>query len=314
MPEISIVVPAYNAERYLATTLESVRVQTMANWELIVVNDGSTDATSRIAAQFAALDRRIRVLEQPNSGVAAARNTGLFSANADSWAIMFLDADDVLETDALALLSTALRAHPDAVGAHGQARFIDTSGEPIRPGEAEAWGRKRHALVNGRIVNWPVMRPTTLEVLVLLNRMRTPGSVLVSRELVASIGGFDTDPHVRIAEDYDLWLRLACRGDFVFIDRVVISYRVHEQNASGNLRRTDVARWYVHNKLAKSRDISPRQRHLVRQGLRFARLLGSRHWFTWSIRSLSRGQLLTAANQARHGLIEFAHVFERQPR
>jgi GT2 family glycosyltransferase len=190
---------------------------------------------------------------------------------------------------------------------------VDAGGVPIRRGEAEAWGRDRHALINRRIVAWPVERPTTLAVLVLLNRMRTPGSVLVRREIVAAIGGFDTDPRARIAEDYDLWLRLACRGDFVFVDRVVISYRVHDQNASGNLRRTDVARWYVHNKLAQSQDITEAQRRLVRDGLRYARLLGSRYWFRWAFKSLCRGQALTAINQARHGVVELAHVIARQP-
>jgi glycosyltransferase involved in cell wall biosynthesis len=307
MPQVSIVIAAYNAEGYLDETIASVVGQSFRDWQLLIVDDGSTDATAHIAETYAGLDGRIRLLQQANAGVAAARNNGLRNADPETWAVMFLDADDVLEPDALEILTNALRARPQAVGSHGQARFIDAAGTPIRVGEAEAWGRKRYALVDGKIVAWPVDRPTNLAVLVLLNRMRTPGSVLVRRQQVEAIGGFDTDPRVRIAEDYDLWLRLACLGDFVFIDRVVISYRLHQQNASGSLRRTDEARWFVHNKLAQSPDITDEQRRLARAGLRHARLLGSRHRFAWSLASLSRGRLLTAANQARHAVVDLAH-------
>ena len=309
MPEISVVVPAYNAARYLAQTLESLCAQTLRSWELIVVDDGSSDDTMVIARHFALRDERISFRQQPNTGVAAARNAGLFAASPDAWAIMFLDADDVLEPNALAALSAALRAHPSAVGAHGQVRFIDDEGRPIRVGEAEAWGRERRALVDGKIVDWPPHLPTTLAVLILLNRMRTPGCVLLRRALVESLGGFDPDPRAAIAEDYLLWLRLACRGDFVFLDQLVLAYRLHEQNASGNLRKTDVARWYVHRKLATGEDVTEEQRELLKQGLRYARLLGSRDWFSWSKDSLRKRRLFVAANQGRHALVELLHFY-----
>lgn len=313
MPEISVVVPAYNAARYLAQTLESVCAQTFNSWELIVVDDGSSDNTPLIIQQFARRDERILARQQANAGVAAARNAGLLAASRNSWAIMFLDADDVLEPHALATLSAALEANLAAVGAHGQVRFIDGEGQPVRSGEAEAWGRERRALVDGRIVDWPPHLPTTLAVLVLLNRIRTPGSVLLRRELVESLGGFDPDPHAAIAEDYLLWLRLACRGDFVFVDQLVLSYRVHADNASGNLRRTDIARWYAHRKLAHAADVTEAQRALIKQGLRYARLLGSRDWVTWSMNSLKQGRPLMAANQVRHALVELVHFYFDRP-
>ena len=313
MPEISVVVPAHNAQRYLAQTLESVCAQTFTAWELILVDDGSSDDTMVIVQQFAIRDERIVWRQQPHAGAAAARNTGLHAASQGAWAIMFLDADDLLEPDALATLSAALKAQPLAVGAHGQVRFIDSHGRPIRTGEAEAWASERRALIDGEIVDWPAFLPTTLAVLVLLNRIRTPGSVLLRRDVVTSIGGFDPDVQAAIAEDYLLWLRMACRGDFIFVDRLVLSYRLHEQNASRNLRKTDVARWYVHRKLAHAEDVTEEQRHLIRQGLRYARLLGSRDWFTWSRRSLNKGQLLLAANQARHAFVELLHFYFDRP-
>jgi glycosyltransferase involved in cell wall biosynthesis len=312
-PEISIVVPAYNAERYLERTLDSVCAQKFASWELIVVDDGSTDQTLAIAQRYAARDARITARHQANGGVAAARNAGLHTAARGAWAILFLDADDVLEPDGLETLVTTLRAHPSVVGAHGQVRFIGGDGRPIRPGEAEAWGRERRAFVNGKIVDWPVDYPTTLGVLILLCRMRTPGCVLLRRDLVDLVGGFDTDPDAATAEDYGLWLRLALRGDFAFVDRVVLSYRLHEQNSSRNIRKHDARIRYVLRKFAHGQDITGEQRQLVTRGLRYSRLLGSQFWFAWARKSLTQGQVSTAANQTRHALIELVHFYFDQP-
>jgi glycosyltransferase involved in cell wall biosynthesis len=313
MPEISVVIPAYNAERYLALTVESVCAQTLTSWELIIVNDGSSDRTMVIAEQFAARDERIRVRQQTNAGVAAARNAGLSAAHRSASSIMFLDADDILSPDALETLAAALQAQPSAVGAHGQVQFIASDGRSIRPGEAEAWGRQRRALVNGKIVDWPLGCPTTLSVLILLNRMRTPGCVLLRRELVELIGGFDPDPRLAIAEDYGLWLRLACRGDFAFVDQVVLSYRLHEQNSSGDLRKTDARVRYALRKLARAQDINEEQRQLIKHGSRYSRLLGSKNWFAWAKKSLAHGDIRRAANQGRHAFGELLHFYFDRP-
>jgi glycosyltransferase involved in cell wall biosynthesis len=309
MPDISVVVPAYNAGQFLARTIQSVCAQSLSNWELLVIDDGSTDDTSVIAGEFVARDPRITYRYQNNAGVAAARNAGLCAADRRAWAILFLDADDVLEPDALEVLNATLQARPEALGAHGLVRFVDTQDRPIRPGEAETWGRERRALVHGRIVEWPVEQPTTLAVLVLLNRMRSPGCLLLRRAVVESVGGFDTDPKSAIAEDYGLWLRLACEGYFILVDKIVLSYRVHALNASGNINKMNVARWYVHKKLAHADYVSEEQRQLIKQGLRYSRLLGSKNWSTWAVNSLKEGHLLSAANQARHALIELLHFY-----
>src|SRR5258707_657957 len=100
---------------------------------------------------------------------------------------MFLDADDILEPYALELPVIDLRADPHAVGAHGQVRFVGSEGQTVQLGEAETWGLDRRALVNGKIVDWPRESPTTLSVLLLLNRIRTPACVLLRRELVDQI-------------------------------------------------------------------------------------------------------------------------------
>ena len=106
MPQVSVVIPAYNAEKYLPETLGSLRAQTLTDWEALIVDDGSTDATAQIASAAAADDARFRVLTQENAGVSAARNHGIREACGTY--ILFLDSDDLLERDALRAFTQAL--------------------------------------------------------------------------------------------------------------------------------------------------------------------------------------------------------------
>lgn len=115
-PLISLIVPAYNAERYIAETIRSVLDQTYEKWELIVVNDGSTDATSQIVSSFG--DQRIHLIEQANGGVGSARNAGLDKAKGDY--ITFLDADDVLPPESLKSRVDYLQTHPEVGLVDGQ--------------------------------------------------------------------------------------------------------------------------------------------------------------------------------------------------
>lgn len=101
-PEITVIVPAYNAEKYLRTCLESVTGQTFTSWELIIADDGSTDSTGAIADEYAAKDGRIKVLHLNRHGVSAARNACIDAANGKYLA--YVDADDLLETDYLKAL------------------------------------------------------------------------------------------------------------------------------------------------------------------------------------------------------------------
>jgi len=114
-PLVSIIVPAYNAEQYIAETIRSVIDQTFQGWELLIVNDGSTDKTAEISASFG--DERIHVIQQPNSGVSAARNAGLEKAAGKY--VTFLDADDVLPSRSLGLRVAILEDQPDIDAVHG---------------------------------------------------------------------------------------------------------------------------------------------------------------------------------------------------
>ena len=114
---IAIIIPAFNVAPFLRQTVNSVIDQTHLDWELVVVEDGSTDATASVAASFG--DARIRLIRQDNAGVSAARNRGLRHAGSPD-ALLFLDGDDWLAPDALIVLSDTLEAAPWAVAACGR--------------------------------------------------------------------------------------------------------------------------------------------------------------------------------------------------
>ena len=99
----SVIIPVYNVEKYLRACLDSVLNQTFSDWEAVCVNDGSTDGSAAILREYAAKDNRFLVVEQPNAGLSAARNTGLKHAVGDY--VLFLDSDDWLETNALETLA-----------------------------------------------------------------------------------------------------------------------------------------------------------------------------------------------------------------
>ena len=219
-PKISVVVPAYNVERYVGECLASIRAQTLADWECILIDDGSTDATVEQARRVA--DPRITVIRQPNRGVSSARNAGL--ANASGTHLLFLDADDMLHPLALERLSGALDASPRAVAAYGTAWLVFEDG---RPYPQKALHRRGASHPSGNVLA-RMMRENVL--LVGMTMLRTA----IGREL----RGFDT--RLRLGEDWEFWCRLAARGEFRFIGThpEVSRIRVRGGSASGQLSHT----------------------------------------------------------------------------
>ena len=111
--KISIIMPAYNAAKYIEKTIKSIQAQAYTNWELLVISDGSTDETVPIVNKLMAFDRRIQCYEQENAGVSAARNTGLDKATGKY--ISFLDADDLWEPSILEKLYDTMQAENERI-------------------------------------------------------------------------------------------------------------------------------------------------------------------------------------------------------
>lgn len=284
MTMISIIVPAYNAAHFLAQTIESVLAQTVPDWELVIVNDGSQDSTGDIAAQYAARDQRIRVAQQANTGLPGARNRGFEEISADVRFVIFLDADDLWEPETLCHLLAAFDLHPAAVAAHGMARYIDGNSKPIRPGKLEARIRHRRAIVQGRVTDWPMGLPTTFAVLAIDCYIVSAGSVLIRRSALEAVGLFDRMPALPRAslEDWDLWLRLCLRGDIAVAPHVVLNYRQHEANLSQQKKLMFLGEIYVRRKIASLPELSEQQRQTL--------AVGARSWLATHFRRLAAYQ------------------------
>ena len=216
-PEITVIVPAYNVAGLILPCLSSIMAQSRSDWQAIVVDDGSTDATVDEVRSLD--DPRISLVQQDNAGVSAARNHGL--ARAEGRFVMFLDGDDVLNPAAFARLIAALDARQQAVMAFGT--FLK-----ILPGGAPYPGQKPLAL--HRYPDGDVLEPMLRG-----NFLANGGHVLIRTEVARRLGGFDTS--LRLSEDWEFWCRLAAEGAFTFIgtEPEVFSLRVRPGSSSGGL-------------------------------------------------------------------------------
>lgn len=308
---ISIVIPGYNGERYLSQTIESVVGQTVTEWELVIVDDGSTDRTSEVAAQFGNRIANLRIVRQDNRGIANARNRGFMETSGTSEYIIFLDQDDVWEPTALELLLSALDSQPGAMAASGLSRRIDEHGVVCEPGELEGWGRHRWGVMGGSLVALPVSAPTTLAVLAYRSVIHTPGQVLIRRSTLNSVGLFDASASP--CDDWDMWLRLCLRGYIAYVDKVVLNVRRHENNASRDRGLMFDKIDYVRRKLISSPLLLKDERRIV---LSANRIIGNQLCVTrlrQSCESLSRGQLLQGGRQLREALEVYLKCLRCEP-
>lgn len=299
--KICVIVPAYNAVRYLPETVQSVQNQTEGDWELIVVNDGSRDDTGPLADRLAAADTRIRVVHQPNAGLSGARNGGIAVASPDADAFLFLDADDLLEPGALAALMALLKASPDASAAYGLARYIDGDGRPILPGIAEAFGRTRRSVENGHLVCHLVEDATTFAMLAYRNSISTPGQVLLRRSALERAGLFDTT--LPPTADWDMWLRLTRHADMALLNSVVLAYRRHGENMSGKDEVMRPAELTLRAKLCRDETLPPALRQSALAGYRRSERGWAAQWALLARERLSQGHLILAAKMLRRALL-----------
>lgn len=298
MTSVSIITPSYNAERYIAHTIDSVRTQSFSDWELIVIDDGSSDGTCATVTTYLQRDSRIRLIQQHNNGVAVARNRGFAETDPSSEFVIFLDHDDVWEPDTLEQLIRLLMAHPYASAAYGLARFIDKNGHPFRLGEAESWGLQRRMFVGRKVIDLPHNAPLSFAALVYSNTIWTPGLVLIRRSILQKIDQFD---HLAApADDYDMWLRLTLHGELAFLCKVVLNYRLHDNNASHDNRKMADSMEYVWRKLLSLSGLDQQQQHLVivRWALLQREIAGLR--LHWACQHIAQRRLLEAVKQLGH--------------
>ncbi len=205
MPKVSVVIPAYNCEKFISTAIESVLSQTYGDYEVIVVNDGSTDKTDEVLSRYAS---KIKKIYQPNKGPAEARNTGI--ANSEGEYVAFLDQDD-------AWLPDKLRMQVEVMEKNDKLGLVYTDTYVLKDKEFN----NANSLCRRSFQIRKPHRGAVLEYLFLGNFIAT-SSVMVRKECFSEIGMFD--PSVVPSEDYDRWLRIAVAYEIDFIDAPVVNF------------------------------------------------------------------------------------------
>lgn len=219
MPTVSVIIPAFNAEKFLRETLESALGQTVPPLEVIVVDDGSTDGTVALVERFRGA---VRLLRQANGGVARARNAGAAQAKGE-W-LAFLDADDVWLPGKL----ERQMASADAALIHTDRYNIGVlDGLPAVHGDLQP-------LVDGDVFS----------ALLIGGNVITTSSVALRTEVFRDLGGFDEDPRL-LAEDWDLWLRVAERHAIRACREPLVRYRLHAAGLSRNPAKMNRARLLI---------------------------------------------------------------------
>jgi glycosyltransferase involved in cell wall biosynthesis len=215
MPLISVIIPAYNAQKTIQDTIESVLNQTITDFELIVIDDGSQDSTFKTVSAIS--DPRLKLFSYSNAGVSASRNRGLAQANSEF--ISFLDADDLWTPDKLEAQLRALDANPQAAVAYSWTDYIDESGQFLHPG------------------NHPTATGDVYSDLLVNDFLENGSNPLIRREALRKVGGFDES--LCGPEDWELFIRLAACYPFVVVPRAQILYRLSTNSISFNLSRQE---------------------------------------------------------------------------
>jgi teichuronic acid biosynthesis glycosyltransferase TuaG len=253
-PFVSVIMPAFNVEKYIAESIQSVIAQTHRRWELIVIDDGSTDATADVVQGFASSDSRIRLVSQQNQKVAKARNAGLRQSEGELTA--FLDSDDLWVKEKLELQVKALKENA--------ADLVFSDGFVFHDNNVFDESLTFATLVGG--FDGAEMYTD----LMLMNRIPTL-SVLTRRKVLDEVAGFD-ETRDRGVEDYDLWLRIArCGYRFYGMRERLVRYRVRSDSMSRqtvDMLKSEVA--VVEKHLAHSnmgREFKRRRRRHLYRGL-----------------------------------------------
>lgn len=231
MPQVSLVVPAFNAEATLADTLRSLLAQSFQDFELIVVDDGSTDGTAVVARSFE--DRRIRIITQKNRGLAGARNSGIHAARGDH--VGFCDADDLWRADKLAAHMRHLTEFPEVGLSFSGSALIDGAGRPLG------------------LAQRPPAGPVRPDQIFLRNPVGNGSAAVIRRLALRAIAWRPAqettrdwwfDETFRQSEDIECWLRLALTTDWQIagIRGDLTQYRINPNGLSAQADR-QLASW-----------------------------------------------------------------------
>lgn len=311
-PLVGIVIPAYNCERFIDLTLNSIQNQSYQNWHCVIVDDGSCDATPQMLDIYCRKDARFSVLHQKNSGVSGARNAGFSRLPPTCAYVTFMDNDDVWLSNALEKLVIAAMSHQETIGAHGLAEMIDEHGQVLQEGGFSGFGSKRVGLNCGRVAPWHVGLPTAFETLIFLNTVYPPGLLLLKKELYDIVGPWDES--FAAVQDWDMLVRVSRHGSIHFVPDVIIHYRRHGINGSNNHRRNLLETRRLYHKIFFSPENSSEHRKIVREGWRAWQQKRISEKSSDALVALKRRDLKAAALSYCHILAHFIRLVRGYPR
>ena len=221
MPKVSIIIPAYNAESTIKCTIRSVHKQTYRDYELIIIDDGSTDRTVEIVREIA--DDRLKLFSYKNAGLPTARNRGIQQATGEY--IAFLDADDLWTRDKLEKQVAVLETNPEVGVVYSQTYCIDSQSNFLY------------------YCNPVCFAGDVLKELFLTNFLHNGSNPLIRQQAIATVGKFDSS--LNSSEDWDYYLRLAALYPFAVVPKYQVLYRQTENNMSSNVARVKQASYTV---------------------------------------------------------------------
>lgn len=207
---VSIITPTFNREKYLALAIESVLNQLHDNFELLIIDDGSTDNTRKLVGRYQS-DKRIHYFYQNNQGQSVARNTGLREANGKY--ICFLDSDDLFAPDKLSKQVSFLEHNPSIPITYSDEELIDEEGHVF-----STHNMKRHSGI--------------LYEKLLIDNFVSITTIMVRRECFDEMGMFDET--IKVADDYELWLRFSTKYEFHYEPQYFAQYRVMREQISSD--------------------------------------------------------------------------------
>ena len=252
---VSVVIPTHNASRYIVDALESVFSQTYQDFEIIVVDDASSDDTEEVLKSYA---DRVVYIKQSHAGSAVARNRGLLRSSGKY--IAFLDADDLWLPSKLEKQVDLAEQHPEAVLVYTDFNRTESVSESLDSGLA----RRKEREIGKEFRS--MLRQNFLHT----------SSVLIRRNALADAGLFD--PQLINAQDWDLWVRLADIGSFVFVDEILTHYRLHEAQSvktAKYVRNVVFADELMRTRLSGRQDALPHIEHKLAEDLWY---LGRKEW------------------------------------
>jgi glycosyltransferase involved in cell wall biosynthesis len=265
MARVSVLVPCFNTERFIAATLQSLRSQSFTDWECIVVDDGSTDESAALIGEFARQDLRFTLLRQPNAGVAAARNAAFAASSAETSYVLFLDADDCLEPDMLQTLVNYLDQNPLVGMVYSAFSWFDVDDQPILaddPRLPDFLPKRFMPSSLGLRILQPDERETPFAAIYAAWCGILPSNALLRRSVYLATRGWD-ESLGQPAEDTDLFLQIALRTQVDYLPHSLIRYRRHFGQVTRDRRRILAQDAKLFSKWAGLETLLPAERSLV---------------------------------------------------